>query len=160
MTFFRILWPFNSLMGFIIKAAIFFCLVVALASQPGFRALVAETSSDAAQQLGQHAIEKHGSEVIAAGWTISMLNDCLPHNSWKFIGRGGRELKICNMGDNRWGIDVQDPSYSVDDARRYVTSFWKQKMTRLEQVLQYVRNSGYCPENGTWMDNIWKSIIQ
>jgi hypothetical protein len=79
---------------------------------------------------GIHAVEKHGQDAILV--RQCMENDG-PVQIW--VMPDGRVENICRMNDGRWGIMVTDGFHEV-------TSFIKNKMTRLSQIEQYLRNLG------------------
>lgn len=49
-----------------------------------------------------------------------------------------RQAHVCQIENGKFGIQIQ-----IDG--REITSFIKNKMSRLDQVYQYLRNSGYTP---------------
>lgn len=55
----------------------------------------------------------------------------------------GRRAVVCQVGAHTYGIQIiqQDKS----DAWQEVTCFIKSKMTRLDQIKQYLTNTGYGP---------------
>lgn len=90
-------------------------------------------------QEKSHPVEKHGEEALA-------VNAC--------IDAGGqlaewvnpdthRRLKLCQIADGKYsgkyGLQV------LEENSEWVTSFIKNKMTKLDQVLQYLVNAGYRP---------------
>lgn len=81
-----------------------------------------------------HAIQKHGENTV---WQIER---CIQEKgvlqTWKNY-QTQREALICQLHDNLFGIKIQD-SFG-----RRITSFIKEKMTRVGQVEKYLENSGY-----------------
>lgn len=79
---------------------------------------------------GQHAVAKHGQDAV-------LVRQCMenkgPMQMW--VMPDGRVENICRLDDGRIGIMVTDGFHEV-------TSFIKNKMTRLSQVEQYLRNLG------------------
>jgi len=82
--------------------------------------------------LQQHAAQRHGVEA-------DIVRDCLSRNGalekWMNFDTG-RQALICQVRDNVWGIQI------IKD-RREITSFIKNKISRIEQVYQYLLNRGY-----------------
>lgn len=80
-----------------------------------------------------HALERHGVEAV-------MAHNCINNGGTvqgTFIqSQNGRKATICQI-DNLFYI------YIEEDSGDEVTSMCKNKMTRLEQVKQYLRNRGY-----------------
>ena len=82
-----------------------------------------------------HADIRHGGEA-------QLVRDCLNnvgptmtlHNPITH-----RSAEICKIDFNLWGVYIQEENGDE------VTSFVKNKMTRLDQVLQYLSNRGYLP---------------
>lgn len=76
-----------------------------------------------------HALERHGSEA-------ALVSDCLErgmtHSVW--LKPDGRQLRICQLPDGRWGVSVE-----TQDGRQ-ITAFIKNKMTKWDQVRQYLIN--------------------
>ncbi len=80
--------------------------------------------------LSAHAIAKHGSDAVVA-------SQCAERPELRMINPAtGRIAMIC-MTEAGWGI------YIVGRDGGNVTSFIKEKMARLEQVVRYMRNRGY-----------------
>lgn len=99
--------------------------------------IVAEFEAEIQEK--SHPVEKHGEEALA-------VNAC--------IDAGGqlaewvnpdthRRLKLCQIADGKYsgkyGLQV------LEENSEWVTSFIKNKMTKLDQVLQYLVNAGYRP---------------
>ena len=85
----------------------------------------------AAVVYGAHAVDRHGAEAVA-------VRNCLSQNGpmmTLYRGDGHRAL-VCNLG-GRFGVEVLDKNDNE------VTSFIKNKMNRLNQVIQYLENAGY-----------------
>jgi hypothetical protein len=80
--------------------------------------------------LSVHAVAKHGSDAVTAA-------QCADHPEIRMINlETGRIAMIC-MTEAGWGI------YIIGRDGGNVTSFIKEKMARLEQVVRYMRNRGY-----------------
>lgn len=86
----------------------------------------------AAVVLDMHAIEKHGEDAV-------LVRQCLdqggPVMSWQ---KDNRIILCVQLPDGRFGIQVQEKG-------REVTSYIKNKMTRITQIKQYLRNTGAKP---------------
>ena len=54
----------------------------------------------------------------------------------------GRRVQICEVAPQTFGLQILEEK---DGTWQEVTTFIKSKMTRLDQVLQYLRNCGYEP---------------
>ncbi len=79
-----------------------------------------------------HALERHGSEA-------QTVRDCLSRNGalekWMNFDNG-RQALICQIRDGLWGIQIRKNN-------REITSFLKNKLSRIDQVYQYLLNQGY-----------------
>ncbi len=94
--------------------------------------LVALLAAAAAVAPALHADVKHGSEA-------GMARQCGDGNHHFFLFHNAatnRYGTVCDLG-GIWGIVI------VDDQGHEITAFVKNKMTRFEQVLKYMRNAGY-----------------
>lgn len=83
-----------------------------------------------------HADEKHPEEA-------KRVRDCLMnkgmHSLWTEPNRG-TFLQICQVGDSQWGVRVcKSEQCTIDDE---ITAFIKNKMSRWDQVLNYLKNNG------------------
>lgn len=79
-----------------------------------------------------HALERHGS---AASDTINCINQGKTIQIW-YNPSTNRYAKICMVGD-KFGIGI------FTDLGDVVTSFVKDKMTNIDQVMRYLTNAGY-----------------
>lgn len=80
--------------------------------------------------LSLHAVAKHGLDAVVA-------SQCAERPELRMINPAtGRIAMIC-MTEAGWGI------YIVGRDGDNVTSFVKEKMARIEQVIRYMRNRGY-----------------
>lgn len=92
-------------------------------------------------QKNTHPLEKHGEEAIA-------VEECIQNNgkllSWVNTTTG-RIANLCQIPDGKYagkyGLQILE---EADES--WVTSFVKNKMTKLDQVLQYLINAGYFPQ--------------
>ena len=79
-----------------------------------------------------HAVQRHGSEA-------QTVRECLSRNGaiekWMNFDNG-RQALICQVRDGLWGIQIRKNN-------REITSFLKNKLTRIDQVYQYLVNQGY-----------------
>ena len=91
----------------------------------------------AAVVYGSHAVAKHGTDAeqvrrcVENGWTLQLW-----HNPTT-----GRQAEVCALPSGKYGIQISRFG-------REITSFVKNKLTRLSQVERYLENSGYtrlCP---------------
>lgn len=80
--------------------------------------------------LSVHAIAKHGSAAYTAA-------QCADKPELRMINpENGRIAMICLTSEG-WGIYIQEADGSN------VTAFVKEKVSRIEQVIRYMRNRGY-----------------
>ena len=79
-----------------------------------------------------HAVIKHG---IDAELVRKCMDEQGPFAKW--VKLDGRVIWLCQLPDGRYGIQIRDPW-----EQREITSFPKDKMTRLDQVEQWLRNIG------------------
>jgi hypothetical protein len=87
-----------------------------------------------------HGIPKHGN---AAEAVRQCLNDKGVLQVWK-NQTTGRKAYVCQLDPTTFGIQV---NHIVEGKWKELTSFIKDKMTRLDQVEKYLRNCGYQPMN-------------
>jgi hypothetical protein len=79
-----------------------------------------------------HAYERHGFAVDAIlhcwskGGSVKVM-----HNP-----QTGRDAHICRTDGNKFGVVIQEDN-------TVITSFVKDKMQRLDQVINYLKNRGY-----------------
>ena len=81
---------------------------------------------------GTHAIEKHGSQAQA-------VRDCIANGGTMQLWvnpQTGRQAEVCQLPTGKFGIHVT--RYG-----REVTSFIKNKLTKISQVERYLENVGY-----------------
>jgi hypothetical protein len=102
------------------------------------------TMMDAALPLGdatvieyEHAIIGHNAEAIA-------VRDCLrqsgPFQVWQ--KPDGRFVRLCNLPDGKFGIQICQADYNGEECFHEVTAFIKNKFTKLEQLIKYLENIG------------------
>jgi hypothetical protein len=79
-----------------------------------------------------HAVERHGVEA-------QIVRECIGKNGaiekWMNFDNG-RQALICEIRDGLWGVQIRKNG-------REITSFLKNKLSRIEQVYQYLLNQGY-----------------
>jgi hypothetical protein len=80
---------------------------------------------------GSHAIDRHGAEA-------DMVRECVERGGtiqrWAYHDNS-RIISVCQLDDGRFGL-------MITERLREVTSYVKNRMTRLEQVEQYLINRG------------------
>jgi hypothetical protein len=80
---------------------------------------------------GTHAVARHGTEADA-------VRECMSSNGpiqrWRYPDNN-RIVSVCQLPDGKFGIQVTE-------RLREVTSYIKNRMSRLEQVETYLRNRG------------------
>lgn len=79
-----------------------------------------------------HAIIKHGMEAIA-------VRECIANGGALELWANpdtGRQAEVCQLANGKYGIHVTRFG-------REVTSFIKNKLTKLSQVERYLQNVGY-----------------
>ena len=80
--------------------------------------------------LSYHAIAKHGSAAYTAA-------QCADYPEVRMVNpENGRIAMIC-MTDRGWGVYIQEHDGTN------VTSFIKEQMKKLTDVIRYMRNAGY-----------------
>jgi hypothetical protein len=85
-----------------------------------------------------HGVAKHKDTAV-------MIQDCLKQKGALQLWVNpttGRRASICQISVDTFGIQVIELK---DGDWKEVTSFLKSKMTRIDQVMQYLRNAGYTP---------------
>jgi len=85
--------------------------------------------------LGMHPLEKHPTDSI-------QVENCLNSNGALFRWTrptDNRSATVCEISPNTWGIKIDESN------GENVTAFIKNKFKRLDQVIQYLINSGYAP---------------
>jgi hypothetical protein len=81
-----------------------------------------------------HAVERHGDDAF----TVShCLNEHGAMQTW-LNKDTGRHAEVCQVGPEKFGIRI-----SVNELKDTITQFIKNKMTRIDQVEQYLMNRGY-----------------
>jgi hypothetical protein len=80
---------------------------------------------------GTHAVAKHGTGAEAVR---RCMNDTGPIETWVSM-KTGRQYHVCKIDQTTFGI-------MITDGTREVTAFIKEKLTRLSQVQQWLRNCG------------------
>lgn len=77
-----------------------------------------------------HALEKHGEKAIIA-------SQCADRPELRMTNpQNGRIAFVC-MTERGWGVAI------IESNGNPVTSFLKDRARRIEQVIRYLRNSGY-----------------
>lgn len=86
-----------------------------------------------------HPLEKHGAEAVA-------VENCIDGGGTLAVWMNPdtqRRLKLCQIPDGeyqgKYGLHIEEAN------SEWVTSFIKNKMTKLDQVLTYLANAGYRP---------------
>jgi len=87
---------------------------------------------------GSHGVAKHGN---AAEMVRSCLSDKGMMQLW-FNPTTGRKAYVCRIDKTTFGIQV---NHVVEGKWKELTSFIKDKFTRIDQVERYLRNTGYQP---------------
>lgn len=120
--------------------ALFLMLILAVLLLMFFSAawpsLVLATQS--VELSSSHAVLRHGNSAYAVR---NCLTDKGAMQTW-FNPTTGRTAKICAVGDAQFGIQILE---NVNGTMKEVTAFIKDKMSRIEQVTNYLRNAGYYP---------------
>jgi hypothetical protein len=81
--------------------------------------------------VSMHALAKHGEAAITA-------SQCADRPELRmFNPENGRIAFICMTSVGKWGVWI------VESTGKEVTSFLKEKMKSLEQVIRYMKNAGY-----------------
>ena len=83
-----------------------------------------------------HAVERHGEAALT-------VRECLSKNGAMQVWYNhdtGRLANVCKMADKKFGIQILKEGEGVWEE---ITSFCKEKMTRIDQIEQYLRNTGY-----------------
>lgn len=86
-----------------------------------------------AMTLSPHAIERHGSDAVR-------VRECLDDQGAVQVWLNpatGRSAHICILDVGRYGVQIQN------QAGGEITSFIKEKLVRMDQVLKYLANQGY-----------------
>jgi hypothetical protein len=85
-----------------------------------------------------HGVAKHGDSAVQVR---NCLNDKGAMQEWVNPQTGRRAL-VCQVGPHTFGMQIIEEREGI---WREVTSFIKSKMTRIDQVMNYLRNAGYQP---------------
>ena len=81
---------------------------------------------------GTHAVLKHGDSALTARecleqkGPVATLNNPVTH----------RTASVCEVDEGKYAVVVTEGDHEI-------TSFIKDKMRRLEQVIRYLKNAGY-----------------
>lgn len=102
------------------------------AKQPNFYMFLLTALLTLAVIYGVHAVEKHKEEA-------EQVRICIEKNGYiqRWIKPNGRIVLICRMPDLRFGVQIRDP-WDIKE----ITSFIKNKMSRLSQVEKWLDNQG------------------
>jgi hypothetical protein len=84
-----------------------------------------------------HGARRHGWNAVDVR---SCLNDQGPLQVWE-NPFNGRRANLCQLDEQTFGLQIiiQDGAGTWNE----ITAFVKNKLTRLDQVMQYLRNGGY-----------------
>ena len=83
-----------------------------------------------------HAVEKHGSDAVAVR---SCIENKGVHSLW-FEPKENNYVQVCQLDNGVWGMRVcKTKACKIEDE---VTAFIKNKMSRLDQVFNYLSNHG------------------
>lgn len=82
----------------------------------------------------EHAVMQHSAEAIA-------VRECINNGGMFAIYQkpDGRFVRLCNLPDGKFGMQICADS---GDCFHEITAFIKNKFTRLEQLLQHLKNMG------------------
>lgn len=109
-----------------------FLLLIILALIISFLAMKVSTETFSLITYNNHATEKHGNE---AELVRKCLNDFGGIHKF-FNPNTNRYAEICFMEAGKFGIQITEDENEI-------TSFIKNKMSTLKQVLYYLENTGY-----------------
>ena len=97
------------------------------------------TEAEVGTEELSHAIEKHGSKAELVRTCIDRGDNVL--GVFKHSDDGEKELCLVRIADELYGIQIR---VTKEGGRvEEITAFIKEKLTKLEQVKNYIRNSGY-----------------
>jgi hypothetical protein len=82
-----------------------------------------------------HAVLRHGESAYTVKQCLDQRGPLL---DWVNASTG-RHAQVCEVSPGKYGVDITE---SNGDS---VTSILKDKMSNLNQVLQYLKNTGYLP---------------
>ncbi len=125
--------PIPMLLLVLVLALMFLVMLNAL----GPTALLA---TQAVELSSSHAVERHGNSAYAVR---NCLNDKGAMQTW-YNPATGRTARVCAIGEFTFGIQILE---NVNGTLKEVTAFVKDKMVRVEQVANYLKNAGYQPLN-------------
>lgn len=97
-------------------------LIVAIIS-----ALIMFALSDVS--ISVHGVSKHGNDAVRA-------RECYENGVKRFNPATGRTAWACQTSGGDFGVVIEENG-------RIVTSFIKEKLRNMEQVLKYLANTGY-----------------
>ena len=83
--------------------------------------------------------DKHGAAAIAVRFC---LNNSGPIQRWHNPNTG-RIANLCEIEPGKFGIQIVEPD--ANGIQHEITAFVKDKFTRIEQVVRYLKNTGYEP---------------
>jgi hypothetical protein len=91
---------------------------------------------------GAHAICKHLDHAYAVRQCIERNG---PLQTW-VNPETGRQALVCQFDTGKFGIMIREAIDEAQDLWREITSFTKERMSTIDQVMQYLRNTGYVPK--------------
>ena len=106
-------------------------LLIAIPVFNGFTGLQILPREPAKLPVSDHAVERHGVEAIDASY-CSKRSDATAF----FNPKTERKGYVC-MIDGKWAVAITEKDGSP------VTSFFKEKLKTIEQVVKYMTNQGY-----------------
>lgn len=79
----------------------------------------------------------HGADAIA-------VRQCLDNNGPFAVWQkpDGRFVRLCNLPDGRFGMQICAADYNGEECFHEITSFVKNKFDKLEQLIKYLQNIG------------------
>ena len=86
-------------------------------------------------QVYTHAEAKHGQDAVA-------VRDCLYDKGAFAVYQksDGRIIRLCEVEEGKFGLQVLEPD--ENGTLHEITAYIKNKMTHIEQVLNYLKNCG------------------
>jgi hypothetical protein len=85
-----------------------------------------------------HAITKHGTEG-------ALVRECMDKNGplgvYQHSANLDKELWLCEIKPDLFGIQIR--INKVDGTQSEVTAFIKEKLTSIEEVIHYIKSTGY-----------------
>lgn len=102
--------------------------------------------------------DNHHGAFEAIGCTVAMVETCQPFHGWTFKAQDGRQLKICDLGNDGngkqfWAVNIKRADGSN------ITSIPKFGM-KVTSLVKYVWNTGYSPLAEGWGSFILKVIAE